>query len=224
MPVNFLVFCIIHYIILLVNTFLFFILDICQPAINFGITRYISQNCGVSDCAVIAICQLVCYRIVFNSIVFDGYCSAHCLRLASLKKIISLHKNHLSDRWLFIPARSRFFPTLAYKSGNALKPLINQGFLDFVKGLFPLFPLFLKFLHERKHIHFITLNRLVYVCLYIRVIFFGGKIEKSGNIYYILVITSANHRHLYRHLVLRCLSDFCGCKPCWLSNLLFWPF
>ena len=33
------------------------------------------------------------------------------------------------------------------------------------------------------------------MCLYIRVIFFGGKIEKIGNIYYILVITSANHHH-----------------------------
>ena len=97
LPVNFLVFCIIHYIIILVNTFLFFILNICQPAINFGITHHITQNCGVSDCAVRAICQLICYRVVFNAVIFDGYCSAHCLRLASLKKIISLHKNHLSD-------------------------------------------------------------------------------------------------------------------------------
>ena len=95
--------------------FLFFILDICQPAINFGITRYISQNCGVSDCAVSAICQLICYWVVFNAVIFDGYCSAHCLRLASLKKIISLHKNHLSDCHLIadclfplVPACSHF--------------------------------------------------------------------------------------------------------------------
>ena len=142
------------------------------------------------------------------------------------KSFRSIKITFLIAIWLLIVYSHSFplFSQFPKETGNALKPLINQGFLDFVKGLFPLFPLFLKLLHERKYIHFITLNWLIYVCLYIRVIFFGGKIEKSGNIYYILVITSANHRHLYRHLVLRCLFDFCECKRCWRSNLLFWPF
>ena len=132
------------------------------------------------------------------------------------KSFRSIKITFLIAIWLLIVYSRSFplFPTLAYKSGNALKPLIYQGFLDFIKGLFPLFPLFLKFLHERQHIHFITLNWLIYVCLYIRVIFFSGKIEKSGNIYYILVITSANHRHLYRHLVRQCRLEFYANKPC----------
>ena len=132
------------------------------------------------------------------------------------KSFRSIKITFLIAIWLLIVYSHLFplVPTLAYKSGNALKALINQGFLDFVKGLFPLFPLFLKFLHERKHIHFISLNWLIYVCLYIRAIFFGGKIEKIGNIYYILVITSANHRHLYIHLVLQCRSEFYANKPC----------
>ena len=111
------------------------------------------------------------------------------------------------------PLVPAFFP-VSERNREQRKALIYQGFLDFVKGLFPLFPLFLKFLHERKHIHFITLNWLIYVCLYIRVIFFGGKIEKIGNIYYILVITSANHRHLYRHLMRQCRFEFYANKPC----------
>ena len=106
------------------------------------------------------------------------------------------------------------FFSVSERNREQRKALIYQGFLDFVKGLFPLFPLFLKFLHERKHIHFITLNRLIYVCLYIRAIFFGGKIEKIGNIYYILVITSANHRHLYIHLMRQCQFEFYANKPC----------
>ena len=127
----------------------------------------------------------------------------------------------IADR--LFPLVPAFFP-VSERNREQRKALIYQGFLDFVKGLFPLFPLFLKFLHERKHIHFITLNWLIYVCLYIGIIIFSGKIEKIGNIYYILVITSANHRHLYRHLVLQCLFDFCECKQYWRSNLLFWPF
>lgn len=131
----------------------------------------------------------------------------------------ALKKSFRSIKITFLIADCLFplvpaFFSVSERNREQRKALIYQGFLDFVKGLFPLFPLFLKFLHERKHIHFITLNRLVYVCLYIRVIFFGGKIEKNGNIYYILVITSANHRHLYIHLVLQCLFDFCGCKRC----------
>ena len=126
--------------------FLYFFLHVLKPTVDKRLAFNILQNRRVPDCAVSVVCQLIGNRIIGNAVVFDGYCFANCMRLASLEKIISLHKNHLSDCYLIADRCSHLFPlvpTLAYKSGNALKALINQGFLDFVKGLFPLFPLFL---------------------------------------------------------------------------------
>ena len=79
------------------NSFLYFTLNILQPTINKRFAFDILQNRRVSDRAVSVVCQLIRYRIIGNAVVFDGYCFAYCLRLASLKKIISIHKNHLSD-------------------------------------------------------------------------------------------------------------------------------
>ena len=90
--------------ILFVNTifkgFLYFTLNILKPTIHKRFAFDILQNCRVPDCAVSVVCQLIRYRIICNAVVFDGYCFACCLRLANLKKIISIHKNHLSDCYL----------------------------------------------------------------------------------------------------------------------------
>ena len=147
--------------ILFVNTFfksfLYFTLNILKPTIYKRFAFDILQNRRVPDCAVSVVCQLIRYRIIGNAVVFDGYCFAYCMRLASLKKIISIHKITFLTADCLFPLVPAFFP-VSERNREQRKALIYQGFLDFVKGLFPLFPLFLKFLHERKHIHFITLN------------------------------------------------------------------
>ena len=104
--------------ILFVNAFfecfLYFPLNILKPTINKCLAFNILQNCRVPDCAVSVVCQLICYRIIGNAVVFDGCCFANCLRLASLKKNISIHKNHLSDCHLIadclFPLVPAFFP------------------------------------------------------------------------------------------------------------------
>ena len=124
---------------------------------------------------------------------------------------ITVFLDDCQELFLFslIPA---FFP-VSKRHWEQLKALIYQGFLDFVKGCFPFFPLFLKTPTRKKTYTLILLNCRVCVCLYIGVIFFDGKNEKNEKNYYILEITSANHHHLYRHLMYQCRLAFYANKP-----------
>ena len=110
------------------------------------------------------------------------------------------------------PLVPAFFP-VSKRHWEQRKALIYQCFLDFVKGCFPFFPLFLKTPTRKKTYTLILLNCRVCVCLYIGVIFFDGKNEKNEKKCYILEITSANHHHLYIRLMHQCRLAFDANKP-----------
>lgn len=104
-----------------------------------------------------------------------------------------------------ILALSRFFLSFQ-KILRTAENIDISRFLAFVKGNFPFFPLSLKTLTREKTYTLYSVKP-PYVCVFIyRGYIFGGKIEKNGKDCYILEITSANHRHLYKHLACQCRS------------------